>query len=250
MQNPFRLTFESIAIYRFILFTAVLYLLYAGTYEQWLIALGVYVVKGTIGTAVIHRGLSHKAFKMHKWVEYTLATIAIAGSSGSVITWVSVHRKHHRYADQPNDPHSPNHIPYIDVQLINFRQPVEVFYAIDIIRQPYYVMMHNWHWLLGILVAVVIYCIDPFAVIYAWLVPNFIQTYAAGSTVNALNHIKFGYRNFDTKDNSHNNFITGILCFGEGWHNNHHNDPANPKFGVKWWEVDTGWLFSKLISIK
>ncbi len=37
---------------------------------------------------------------------------AIAGSmsiEGSVITWVADHRKHHAFADEEGDPHSPHH---------------------------------------------------------------------------------------------------------------------------------------------
>jgi stearoyl-CoA desaturase (delta-9 desaturase) len=65
--------------------------------------------------------------------------------------------------------------------------------------------------------------------------------------VNSLNHLNVGYRNHNTKDFSNNHLFTGYLVAGEGWHNNHHNDPANPKFGEKWWEIDLGWWFIKLI---
>ena len=50
--------------------------------------------------------------------------------------------------------------------------------------------------------------------------------------------------------NSTNNIITGYLVGGEGWHNNHHAEPANPKFGRRWWEFDLGYLIIKLVDQK
>lgn len=246
MKYPFQLTPTTIKINKLVLGLSVILLLLFGSPIHWLVAFGIYVIKGLLGTAVIHRGLSHKAFKMSKRVEYLLAAIALAGTNSTVITWVSVHRQHHRNSDQPGDPHSPLHMSYLDVQFMRFKSPLDIFSAPDLIRQPFYTWLHRWHFLISLVIATVLFFIDPLAVLYCWLVPNFIQSHA-GTTVNGLNHLKFGYRNFDTKDNSHNNWITGILCLGEGWHNNHHNDPANANFSVKWWEFDLGYYVTKLI---
>lgn len=249
MKNIFRLTEKSILINRYILLSGFLLLLYYGTLTHWLIVLGVYVVKGLMGTAVIHRGLSHRAFKMSTWVERLLGGISLLGTNSTPITWVAVHRQHHRFSDHKGDLHSPQIYPYWDVQLMRFHDPIDLTYAPDLVRQPYYAWLFRYHWALSYSIALVLLLIDPMLLLCAWLAPNFIQSHA-GTTVNALNHINFGYRNFDTKDSSHNNWITGICCLGEGWHNNHHNDPANPNFGVKWWEFDLGYQFVKLIRQK
>ena len=39
--------------------------------------------------------------------------------------------------------------------------------------------------------------------------------------VNSATHI-WGYRNYETTDDSRNLWWVGLLAFGEGWHNNHH----------------------------
>jgi stearoyl-CoA desaturase (delta-9 desaturase) len=51
--------------------------------------------------------------------------------------------------------------------------------------------------------------------------------------VNVYGHTKtfLSYRNYDTKDNSQNNYVLGYLCWGQGWHNNHHHDPKAFDFG-------------------
>jgi stearoyl-CoA desaturase (delta-9 desaturase) len=56
--------------------------------------------------------------------------------------------------------------------------------------------------------------------------------------VNSASHI-WGYRNYETSDNSRNLWWVGILAFGEGWHNNHHAFQRMARQGHKWWEIDT-----------
>jgi stearoyl-CoA desaturase (delta-9 desaturase) len=67
--------------------------------------------------------------------------------------------------------------------------------------------------------------------------------------INVFGHTRglIGYRNFDTKDNSHNNILLGYLGWGQGWHNNHHHDPKSYDFGSgvsgRWWEWDPARIF-------
>jgi stearoyl-CoA desaturase (delta-9 desaturase) len=60
-------------------------------------------------------------------------------------------------------------------------------------------------------------------------------------SVNSVTHI-WGYRNYETKDNSRNNWIIGLISNGEGWHNNHHADQRAAAHGHRWWEFDVSWL--------
>jgi stearoyl-CoA desaturase (delta-9 desaturase) len=39
-----------------------------------------------------------------------------------------------------------------------------------------------------------------------------------------------------------NNWLLGVLSFGEGFHNTHHAFPESPRMGRFWWELDLGWL--------
>ena len=54
-----------------------------------------------------HRLLSHKSFKCPKFVEYFWVLAGYLAFEGSPIWWATMHRAHHRYTDQPQDPHSP-----------------------------------------------------------------------------------------------------------------------------------------------
>lgn len=52
-------------------------------------------------------------------------------------------------------------------------------------------------------------------------------------SVNSLAHV-WGYRNYETKDNSRNNWLVALVTWGEGWHNNHHADQRSAAHGHRW----------------
>src|SRR5690606_20316365 len=66
-------------------------------------------------------------------------------------------------------------------------------------------------------------------------------------SVNSVAHI-WGYRSYETGEESRNNILVGILSNGEGWHNNHHADPRSARHGHQWWEIDVTYLSLKALS--
>jgi fatty-acid desaturase len=60
-------------------------------------------------------------------------------------------------------------------------------------------------------------------------------------SINSATHL-WGYRRYETADNSRNNVLIGILTNGEGWHNNHHANPRSARHGHSWREPDLAWL--------
>jgi stearoyl-CoA desaturase (delta-9 desaturase) len=63
-----------------------------------------------------------------------------------------------------------------------------------------------------------------------------------------LTHI-FGYRNHDTEENSRNNWLVALFACGEGWHNNHHADPACCSVRHRWWELDITYLEVRALGL-
>ena len=57
----------------------------------------------------------------------------------------------------------------------------------------------------------------------------------------------WGYRNFETRDDSRNIWWVALLTFGEGWHNNHHAHPVSARHGLAWYEFDISWITLKLM---
>ena len=65
--------------------------------------------------------------------------------------------------------------------------------------------------------------------------------------VNSASHM-FGYRNYETTDDSRNNWWVALVTYGEGWHNNHHAFPRLARHGHKWWEIDITYMTIRLMQ--
>ena len=63
---------------------------------------------GSASPSAIHRLFTHRSFKTTRTVRALLAVLGSMAVEGPVIEWVATHRKHHRFSDQPGDPHSPH----------------------------------------------------------------------------------------------------------------------------------------------
>ena len=57
--------------------------------------------------AGIHRLFVHRSFRCGPVMRAFFCAIATMSVQGSVLKWVSNHRRHHLYADKPGDVHSP-----------------------------------------------------------------------------------------------------------------------------------------------
>jgi Fatty-acid desaturase len=66
-------------------------------------------------------------------------------------------------------------------------------------------------------------------------------------SVNSLAHV-WGYRSYNTRDDSTNNWLVALLTVGEGWHNNHHHSPSSATNRHRWWEFDISYLEIKLLK--
>jgi stearoyl-CoA desaturase (delta-9 desaturase) len=105
--------------------------------------------------------------------------------------------------------------------------------------------MHKHHFKLHFLWAIILFTINPWLVISAYLVPVCLLWHA-GNFVNSLSHL-YGYRNFETRDQSKNNWFVATIFFGE-WHNNHHAHPGSAKHGHRWWEIDIAYWMIMLLG--
>ena len=74
-----------------------------------LIVFAIMYVATSLGITVgFHRLFTHRSFKAKESVSATLAILGSTAIEGPIISWVSDHRKHHAFSDQPGDPHSPH----------------------------------------------------------------------------------------------------------------------------------------------
>jgi fatty-acid desaturase len=66
-------------------------------------------------------------------------------------------------------------------------------------------------------------------------------------SINSVTHV-WGYQNYETTDDSRNNWWVALLTYGEGWHNNHHAYPRMAPHGHKWWEFDVTWITIRVLE--
>lgn len=227
---------------------SILAFLYLASWGWIAVSVLFYILYAGAGVALtFHRILSHGAFKVKPIVRKTLITIASFANVGSPITWVAVHRAHHRHCDTDKDPHSPQFMSFWYMMFGTMYSKVHLKYVVDLMRDPFCQFIHRYYFALQLPWILLLYFLGgPVAVFACHIVPGGL-TWLAGSLVNYLNHIK-GYVSNTTNDTSKNNLVTGFLVMGEGWHNNHHANPTKPTTKVHWWEFDLLYWIGSLVG--
>ncbi|HXD57974.1 MAG TPA: acyl-CoA desaturase [Thermoleophilaceae bacterium] len=239
-------------------------------WNQWvgwsdLAILGVmYVATGLGVTVGYHRLFTHRAFDAVAPVRYTLAVLGSMAVQGPLIDWVADHRKHHAFADDEGDPHSPHghgsglrgalkglYFAHMGWLSVTQGQAQKRRFAADLLEdRGIRRISRAFPWLLG--AGLLIPAAMGYALTGTWkgaltgylwggLVRIFFIHHVTWS-INSVCHF-FGRRRFQTDDHSTNVFWLALPSFGESWHHNHHAFPRSAKHGLRWYEIDLSGLF-------
>ena len=214
----------------------------------WLLALIAYFASSCLGIGItIHRAMAHKAFRMVSRLEMLFSFFGAMGATGSPLGWIAIHRTHHARADTDHDPHSPGRLGWRRLYR-GSDQTFDWWRTRDILRDPFQRFLHRYYVLVVAGWAVALYAVHPLAMVFGFLIPG-----AAQITVTNLSTILghgWGYRNFETRDESTNNALIAALAWGDGWHNNHHACPSNWTLKNRPWELDpTAWAIRLLVAV-
>jgi stearoyl-CoA desaturase (Delta-9 desaturase) len=231
-----------------------------------------YVLTGLGITVGFHRLFTHRSFDTSRPVRYLFAVLGSMAVEGPVITWVADHRKHHAFADEEGDPHSPHTThgtgalatvkglwhAHIGWMFEGVGRADKLRYAPDLMTdRPLRWISAGFFPLMFLSLAI------PFAIGYAvggtltdallallWggAVRIFLLHHVTWS-INSVCHF-FGRRRFDTTDKSTNVPWLSVLSFGESWHHNHHAFPTSASHGLRWWELalDPGGLLIRTME--
>jgi len=222
------------------------------TFIMWILACGLGIAVG------YHRVFSHKTHTLPKWKENILLFLGTLSGQGASIFWVALHRGyHHPHSDKEKDIHSPiygkmNAFIGWQYKVTEANNPVNIKYAVDLLRKPNHVWFHHHHLKVLWGVPLVIALLNWQLALSAFCLVAMIGV-VQDNLVNVYGHSKglIGYRNFELDDNSQNNMFLGYFAWGQGWHNNHHHDPKSFDFGTsvsgKWWEYDPCRIFLPLL---
>jgi fatty-acid desaturase len=230
------------------------------SWQAVLVTVLLHWITGGIGICLgYHRLLTHRAFETYKPVRWLLALIGGLAGEGGAPRWIAQHRKHHAFSDKEGDPHSPHdgswwsHVFWLAYhvdgdngkEFLNkwapdlMRDPVMRW--LDILFLPSHFIFggllfaFGW-WLGGAYMAMSMLSWGVFARLVFVLHSTWL--------VNSASHI-WGYTNYDSRDDSRNNWWVALITYGEGWHNNHHAYPRMANHGHRWWEIDvTYWTIN------
>jgi len=208
-------------------------------------------------TVFLHRGQAHRGLTFHPVLGHFMRFWLWLTTGMTTKEWVAVHRKHHAFTEQSEDPHSPHVYGIWRVlfggallysQAARDRDMVEKFGVgtpDDWLERNVYTP-YNFH---GIVVMLLIdfALFGPMGFIVWGIQMLWIPFWAAG-VINGVAHY-VGYRNGETRDASRNLVPWGIVVGGEELHNNHHLDPANVKLSKRWFEFDIGYLWIRLFKL-
>ncbi len=220
-----------------------------------------------------HRLLAHRSAQVPKWLERLYVILALCCMQDTPGRWVATHRFHHNHSDEPADPHSPlvtflwGHVGWLIIHnagthnIGTYRK-----YAPDILADPFYLYLEKsrtWVWIyVG---HALLYFATGLAIggatgglmaglqfgssLLVWgVIVRTVVVWHITWSVNSLTHL-FGYSSYETGDHSRNNWLVGLLALGEGWHNNHHYDPASASNQRRWWEIDVTYYEIKLLEL-
>lgn len=228
---------------------------YGFTSSEALLVLTGYFMYGCLGVVVtFHRGLTHRSYKTYGWLQKIFSIFGCLGGTGSSLAWVAIHINHHRKSDTPGDPHSPVYkgwrmflLDYVNEVDTNTKWKMK-----RLVTDRFHQFLHRYYFAILLSWDILLYIVGGmYLVIFLHLMP-LVVTGIMSNVVNYISHKPNwlgGFRTYNLKDQSANNWLMAIPTWGEAWHNNHHRYPGKYSCGEKWWQLDISALVIRIIKV-
>jgi len=234
------------------------------------IALVFYWVSGLGITVGYHRYFTHGSFKAKTGLRVALAIAGSLAIEGPVITWVSDHRRHHKYSDKEGDPHSPwrygddwkalsKGLVYAHIGwLFDPNQTSQEKFSPDLLADHRIKGVDRWFpglvafTLLAPALIGGLWSMSWWGAVTAFFWASLVRVALLHHVTWAINSIchTFGTEEFEVRDRSRNVSWLAIASFGESWHNLHHADPTCARHGALKGQLDPSarviWALEKL----
>ena len=207
-------------------------------------------------TLYLHRSQAHRSIEFHPVVSHFMRFWLWLTTGMVTAQWVAIHRKHHRFSDEPGDPHSPH---VFGLATVVFKGAILYHeaskdkamvdsYGVGCPDDWMERNVYSAHSRLGIGILLVLdLAWFGWTGALVWGVQMCWIPFWAAGVINGVGHW-FGYINGPTRDHSRNIVPWGIIVGGEELHNNHHVSPASAKLSSKWWEFDAGWMYARILE--
>lgn len=201
-----------------------------------------------------HRCLAHKSLKLKQPAEFLTLVCGSLSGEGSPLQWAATHRVHHQRSDLKGDPHSPfdgtfwSHVTWLFIRhKPDYCEKLYKQYAPELAERPLLQFFQKTQVFWLVACGLVLLALGGLPMLLWGMCVRMVFAYHSTWFVNSATHL-WGYRNYDTRDESRNLWWVALLSYGEGWHNNHHAHPSLAPAGHRWWEIDMTWWAIKFLK--
>ncbi len=228
-----------------------------GDVASWAVlvwAVGIGLASTAVSALYLHRGLAHQAVRFTPVGDQILWTLTWLFTGIRPSEWVDVHMRHHRFADQEGDPHSP--VVHGLVKILAFN----AFYYRRAVRAQQPGQTHVPHlrareerdplrsrgWL-GVVVAMAGAAVIAGPIVGPVIIALQGVVYVVISgLVNGLCHW-VGDVEFDAPGRNIHNPLIAFITAGESLHNTHHRSPGRANLRTRSTDVDTAYMLALLL---
>lgn len=224
-----------------------LYLYWGGNIQWQEVSVALFMFGfGVLGINVgYHRALSHLSFKMHPLLKVFTLMGGASTMEGSVLTWCSDHRRHHKYEDTDRDPYNINrgfwwaHMGWI----LGGPTSTDFSNVPDLMKDPWIRNQYKYQglWIIGMAFGLPLFL--------GFILGRPLECFLLGGLTRlfVLNHFTyminsyahyFGKRPYSTDITARDSLLCALMAQGEGWHNFHHRFPFDYRNGHRWYHYD------------
>jgi stearoyl-CoA desaturase (delta-9 desaturase) len=215
-----------------------------------------YTISNMSITCGYHRYFSHRSYDVHPWIENLYIFFASGAFQGSVLSWCTDHRRHHRSVDTNEDPYNINRGFFFAHFFWMFREdphPDAEVFPKDLTKSKFIVWQHKYYAIIATFVGFVLPGLMASALGYGFwggvIIGGALRiTLSQHSTflINSAAHF-FGRQPYTDKNTARDSHFLAFLTFGEGYHNFHHFFQADYRNGIRWYQWDpTKWWIDAL----
>lgn len=215
------------------------------------IALGLTFLTVSAGHSVgLHRGVIHRSYRSSRLVRGVLVYLFVQTGLGSPLAWLRLHYIRDYWQNQEDAPaflqykHSLLtdycwylHLSYIPHNLDRYAIPE------GDLNDPWLGWLDKtWRWhVLG--ACGLVFLLFGFDAMMITMVSRIAITQLGHWFIGYVTHT-YGYSHYHIEGSNvsgTNDWLLGLISFGEGFHNNHHAFPQSARFGVARFEIDLSW---------
>jgi fatty-acid desaturase len=222
------------------------------TRRTFLASFGLAFLTLCVGHSVgLHRGVIHRTYETSRLVRCATAILFAFSGLGGPISWLRVHFTRDYWQNRRDCPryfgydhgilvdyHWNMHCRFVPADAALYGIPAEDA------EDPFLVLLERtWMAYPVLLMLVVAWLFGPAAAGVACalrVATGILGHWFVGYVSHKIGYVRYGIAGASAE--GRNVFFLGVISFGEGFHNNHHAYPGSARMGVKWYELDAGWL--------